>query len=140
MAYRRSTYPGGRPLKYKTVEELQAKIDQYFEDCDNFMLKTYDGEGKEVFKHQPKPYTITGLALALNMARQDLLNYQNREPFEAVVTHAKLRCENYAEQQLFTNRNTAGVIFNLKNNYGYKDKQDIEAEVTQTIKVTPPEF
>ena len=22
-----------RPLKYKTVDELQAAIDQYFEDC-----------------------------------------------------------------------------------------------------------
>ena len=140
MAYKKTGNPVGRPLKYKSAEEMQILIDKYFEDCDNYMFKTYDEEGNEVFKHQPKPYTITGLGLALNLSRQDLLQYQGRKEFADTVKRAKQRCENYAEEQLFRQGNTAGVIFNLKNNYGYKDKQEVEAEVSQTIKITPPKF
>ena len=33
-----------RPLKYKTVDELQTAIDQYFEDCDGKPLLNDDGE------------------------------------------------------------------------------------------------
>ena len=32
-----------RPLKYKTVDELQAAIDQYFEDCKGKTLLDDDG-------------------------------------------------------------------------------------------------
>lgn len=130
----------GRPLKYKTAEDMQKVIDKYFEDCDNYHFKTYDENGNEIYKHAPKPYTITGLALALDLCRQDLLNYQGKKEFHDTVKRAKQRCENYAEEQLFRQGNCAGVIFNLKNNYGYKDKQEVEAEVSQTIKVTPPKF
>lgn len=114
----------GRPLKYQTVEELERLVQQYFIDCDA----------------NEKPYTISGLALALNMSRQDLLNYQAKAEFVDTIKTAKQRCENYAEEQLFRSGNVAGVIFNLKNNYGYKDKQEVEAEVSQTIKVIPPTF
>lgn len=130
----------GRPRKYKSVDELQSKIDSYFHNCDNYHIKTFNEDGEEVYKHQPKPYTISGLALALDMSRQDLLNYQNRTEFFDTIKKAKQRCEVYAEEQLFTAKNTAGVIFNLKNNYNYKDKQEVEAEVSQTIKITPPKF
>ena len=130
----------GRPLKYKTPEELQVLIDKYFDDCDNHHIKTYDDEGNEILKHQPKPYTITGLALSLDLTRQDLLNYQGKKEYQDTIKRAKQRCELYAEEQLFRQGNVTGVIFNLKNNYGYKDKQEVEAEVSQTIKVTPPKF
>lgn len=130
----------GRPLKYKSAEEMQRLIDKYFEDCDNNIIKTYDEEGNEVYKHRPRPYTITGLALSLGLTRQDLLNYQGKREYQDTIKKAKQRCENYAEEQLFRQGNVAGVIFNLKNNYGYKDKQDVEAEVSQSIKVIPPNF
>ena len=140
MAYKKTGRPPGRPLKYQSVDDMQVLIDKYFEDCDNHHYKTYDEDGNEIYKHAPKPYTITGLALALDMSRQDLLNYQGKREFFDAIRKAKQRCENYAEEQLFRQGNCTGVIFNLKNNYGYKDKQEVEAEVSQTIKVTPPKF
>ena len=99
----------GRPLKFKTVKELQGKIDKYFESC----------------KKENRPLTITGLALALDTNRQTLLNYEERDEFFDTIKKAKLMCENFAEESLFTARQVAGTIFNLKNNYGWKDKQDI---------------
>lgn len=101
---------GGRPLKFKTVKELQEKIDAYFEDCDK----------------NDRPLTITGLALALDTTRDILIAYEERDGFSNAIKKAKQRCQAFAEEQLFTNRNTAGVIFNMVNNYGWRNKQDVD--------------
>lgn len=107
----------GRPLKYNSVEELQVLIDEYFKECDE----------------KDRPYTTTGLALALDMTRQMLIEYQGREEFQDTIKKAKLKVESYAEQQLFKGGNTAGVIFSLKNNYNWVDKQEIKADVDTDI-------
>lgn len=99
----------GQPPKFKTVEELDKKIQAYFAEC----------EEKE------KPYTISGLALALDVDRKTIVNYSNKEQFFPTIKKARAKCENYAEEQLFVGRNTAGIIFNLKNNYSWKDQQDV---------------
>ena len=101
-------HAGGRPPKYTEAEEMQKKIDKYFEDC----------------KLNNRPYTITGLGLALDMSRQDLINYSKKEKFFDTIKKAKMRVENYLEERLINDTSATGIIFNLKNNYGWKDKQE----------------
>lgn len=101
-------HAGGRPPKYKKKEEIQELIDKYFCDCDK----------------NDEPYTVTGLALALNISRQDLINYSNKEEFFDTIKKAKLKVENYLEKRLIKDNSCTGIIFNLKNNYGWKDKQE----------------
>ena len=101
-------HAGGRPPKYTKVEEIQEKIDKYFEECEL----------------NNKPYTITGLGLALDMSRQDLINYSKKDEFFDTIKKAKMRVENYLEERLINDTSTTGIIFNLKNNYGWKDKQE----------------
>lgn len=103
----------GRPKKYKNKEELQKKIDEYFSFCDE----------------KEKPYTICGLALAIDLDRKSLLNYSEDEEFFRTIKKAKQKCEAYAEEQLYLGKNTAGVIFNMKNNYNWKDKTEQELTV-----------
>ena len=103
---------GGRPKKYKTAAEMQIEIDLYFADCDA----------------REKPYTICGLANALGMDRKTVLEYQKQDKFCNTIKKAKMKCQQYAEEYLFAGRNVAGAIFNMKNNYGWKDKT--EQEVT----------
>lgn len=104
----------GRPLKYESVKEMQKDIDKYFEECD---------ENK-------KPYTVSGLAYALDTNRQTLLNYEEKEEFFDTIKKAKAKIEVYNEEMLYNKEvPTTGIIFNLKNNYGWKDKQEIEADV-----------
>ncbi len=119
----------GRPRKFETVEELQTAIDTYFESCfEEFTVALKDDEGKKtgerLIKKQVEPFTITGLAIALDTTRQGLLNYEGREEFYDTIKKAKVRCENYAEKSLFGN-NATGPIFNLINNYGWKNTQHI---------------
>ena len=104
---------GGRPMKFKTPKEIEDKANEYFKKCDI----------------DEKPYTITGLAIALDTDRQTLINYENRDEFFDTIKKVKQKVENYAEERLFTGNNTAGVIFNLKNNYGWVDKQEVDANV-----------
>lgn len=101
-------HAGGRPPKYTEAEEMQKKIDKYFIECDL----------------NKKPYTITGLGLALDMSRQDLINYSKKEKFFDTIKKAKMRVENYLEERLINDSSATGIIFNLKNNYGWKDKQE----------------
>ena len=121
-------HAGGRPPKYTNAEEIQKKIDEYFNSCftilrdegGNIMLD-YDGN---VRKRQIKPFTITGLGLALGMSRQDLINYSKKDEFFDTIKKAKMRVENYLEEKLISDGSSTGIIFNLKNNYGWKDKQE----------------
>ncbi|RDH76352.1 hypothetical protein DVS77_21600 [Mycolicibacterium moriokaense] len=171
MADSKLKHPGGRPLKFKSVAELRKKIDAYFSQCDPHMVeitewvqaRTKDGKLKKdknglnylvqvthkVMTDQV-PYTITGLALALNTSRETLLDYEsgNRDKkeddegydpdvakFSDTIKRAKLRCEQFNEQMLFSSTPT-GSIFNLKNNYGWKDK--IEQDLTSNGETIAP--
>lgn len=101
---------GGRPKKYTEVEIMQQKIDKYFEGCNK----------------NNEPYTVTGLCLALDICRDTLAEYAKKEEFSDTIKKAKLKVENYLERHLITDSSTTGIIFNLKNNFGWTDKQQLE--------------
>jgi len=96
----------GRPLKFKSVEELQEKIDAYFAKC----------------KEDKEPLTITGLGLAVGLSRKQLIEYTGKKEFRNTIKTAKRKVENYAEIQLFK-ANPTGPIFALKN-FGWTDKKE----------------
>jgi hypothetical protein len=107
----------GRPPKYDTPEQMQAAIDQYFATDAYIEI----GEGK---MYAP---TVEGLAFALNLSRQGLCEYGDKDAFSDTIKRAKQRIAIALEQRLYGQAVT-GAIFNLKNNFGWKDKT--EQEVT----------
>ncbi|MBR4973292.1 MAG: hypothetical protein IKY45_02375 [Clostridia bacterium] len=110
----------GRPKKYESAEAMQKDIDKYFADCDE----------------KGRPYTVSGLAYALGTTRRTLLDYQEKDDFSHTIKNAKTKIELFNEEMLYSKDvSTTGVIFNLKNNYGWKDKQEIEAEVNSEVKI-----
>lgn len=109
-----------RPCKIDDPKKLEKNIEKYFLQCD---------ENK-------KPYTVTGLAVSLGTTRMSLLRYKKeqltslpvdtREEISYLLDMAKSKCELYAQEQLFRNGNTTGIIFNLKNNHdGWIEKSEI---------------
>ena len=97
----------GRPPKYRSREEIEALIEQYFKDCKGRILKDRDGTpildkaGRPVILDRHPP-TVTGLALALGFTnRLSLLSYQGKAEFQTAITRAKSRVEQYAEERLF---------------------------------------
>jgi hypothetical protein len=104
----KSKNPVGRPLKFKSAQEMQEIGDKYFAQRAAESL----------------PFTITGLAIALGTTRESLCEYEERPGFVDTIKGLKARCQDFAETKLFGN-NPTGSIFWLKN-YGWKDKQEVE--------------
>ena len=139
--------PAGRPPKYKTPKEMQRIIDLYFLACK--VNKSADSVGKELLKglnkkdsgliefiedHVP---TVSGLAYTLGMSTEAFRNYEEKDKFLATVKRAKQRIEISLEQRLAGN-NVTGSIFNLKNNFGWKDKT--EQDITSGGKTISNDF
>jgi hypothetical protein len=118
--------PAGRPLKFKTNQDLETAIKGYFEGCwGEKQVRNKKGEVVTTYRAQIKPYTITGLAVALDTTRETLLDYEDREEYSDTIKRAKMQCHQFAEESLFGS-NATGPIFNLKNNYGWRDKTETD--------------
>lgn len=112
-------HAGGRPLKFKSAEELQVKIDTYFDECD----KT--GEF----------YTMSGLAYALETDRALLCRYENKDEFYNTIKNAKRKIESQFEQRALNGQyNPTIAIFLMKNNFNYVDRQEQEVVVKEKSK------
>lgn len=127
----------GRPPFYTSVEDLQQKIDGYFEYIKGETQEVVKGSKyneckgahvdikETIFVRPPERPTITGLALFLGFtSRQAIMNYEEKPEFVDAIKTAKLRIEAAYEQAIF-NGNAAGPIFALKN-FGWTDKQEID--------------
>lgn len=100
----------GRPRAFKSVEEVEEKIKAYFNYCDE----------------KEKPYTMSGLAYYLEIDRKTLLNYSKNEEYFHTIKKARDRVQMQLEECLYRLGNNSGVIFNLKNNFDWKDKMEVE--------------
>jgi hypothetical protein len=100
-------HPGGRPLIFETPDDLKTAVDLYFASAD-------------------KRITLAGLALALDIDRQTLYNYAERDEFFDIIKKARERVEAAYEDRLIYENNPTGVIFALKNmNWQDKTQQDL---------------
>jgi hypothetical protein len=133
----------GRPPKFNNSEEMQQIIDAYFDKCKPDYEKDNEGKILVTTKGIPiiklNPPTITGLALALGfVSRQSMYDYEKNEEFTYTIKNARLRCENWVENNLLSgNIAPASGIFALKN-YGWRDNFGItnsEGGELNTIKI-----
>ena len=113
----------GKPPKFKTVEEMQEKIDAYFKDCEGHPLCGSDGEpilnkwGEAVIVGA-RPLTMSGLANALGFeSRFSLRYYKGKPAFRSAITRAQSRIEQYTEERLFDKDGSNGAKFSLQNNF-----------------------
>lgn len=95
----------GRPPKYKTKEELNEVVEDYFTDCDSRKKKT----------------TLPGLIYHLGYAsRQSYYDLEKNPEFSYILKKARMKLE---EGHLIYGR--AMDIFVLKNHYEYVDKTEV---------------
>lgn len=103
--------PAGRPKLFNNKEEVEEKINKYFEYCEECQ----------------KPYTMSGLAYFLEVSRQTLVNYSNEEEFFDTIKKARAKVQMQLEENALMNKaNPTFTIFNLKNNFGWKDNVEVE--------------
>lgn len=126
--------PGGRPPRFKSKEEMQAKIDAYYAYCAGRVLTDADGapvldkQGRPVMV-DTHPITMGGMARFLGFSsRQSFLNYRAKKEFMDTTTRARARCEEYAEERLYDIEGSKGAQFSLRCNFGWDDKVIEEAD------------
>lgn len=111
MQEKNGYYGNTNAMKYKTQEELQKGIDKYFTQCDE----------------SQKPYTMSGLAYSLGIDRVTLINYGKNDLFFTLIKEAKDRVQAQLEENaLMGKSNSTFTIFNLKNNYGWRDTVEVK--------------
>lgn len=141
-----------RPRKYKTGKQLERAIDAYFASISRtVVLKEsvptgrYTEKGRPIMEQVPMlndageeitrleyvvPPSMGDLCLWLGISRETWNTYcdPNMHPeFLDTTTRARARVEAYLEQQLVTReKSVQGIIFNLQNNYGWKEKKELD--------------
>ena len=102
---------GGRPLKFPDPNEFARLIDDFFIHCKE------NGE---------KP-TIEHMAAYMDTTNDVLLDYVNKsEEYSVPYKKAKQKCLDWLINDGLNAKNPAMHIFLAKNNYGYKDKQEVD--------------
>ena len=102
--------PAGRKKKYTPIT-LKNKIIDYFA-----MIKAMD-----------KPPTVSGLMIHLKMHRDQFYCYADYPEFRPIMEQTKLLIENWAEEKIVLSKyNPSGLIFVLKNRFGWKDLTSVE--------------
>jgi len=106
---------GGRPMIWKDPIELSNLIADYFNSTE-------------------RP-TLAGLAVFLEIDRQTLYNYKERDEFFDIIKKATAKVESIYEERAIYDNNPTGVIFALKN-MGWKDRTDITTNDKEMV--SPP--
>lgn len=131
---------GGRPPKFENTKEgvnkFSLKIQEYFDACDmSYRYSGVEGNLKKVYT--PRPYTLSGLAEALDMDLETLRNYSKKNKFFGTVEKAKRQVHRFQEEKLFNKDSSGGAQFALKNNFSrvWRDKTEVEKTGTPDVAV-----
>lgn len=141
--------------KFNSPEHLEALCNEYFASCDGVLYNHKTGRpylDKDGFPvvGQIKPYTVSGLALFLDISTENLKRYEkgimdsigfeesDKLEYSRVVRRARQRIEAYAEYRLYDRDGYNGARFVLDNAFNWISQRE-QAEIehlrkTDTLK------
>lgn len=134
-----------RPPKFNKKDDLRKAVDAYFDSISRHRFLT-EADGEEIRNDAGDavvviewlvPPSETSLCMKLGITKKTWCNYAHNDKLKAVVEYAKARIEEYLEQQLMTRKNVRGIIFNLQNNYGWREKTEVEVGEQTRKQMTP---
>lgn len=126
--------PWGRPPKFNSVEELEQIISKYFDSIseerqvghynkDNEFEPTLNKLWEPIYStYYHEIPSILWMCEYIWIHRDTLLEYEKKTGFSDTIKKYKARVERYNADSLFREKNVTGIIFNLKNNFGWEDK------------------
>lgn len=146
----------GRPRKY-TGRTLKKAVERYFRritkeetvtvakptgELDRYghpvmeMVPAVNQLGEEVKElRYLVPPTIGGLCIDLGISGSTWAEYGKREEFSEAVAYARGRIMAYLQRELLerSGRDVKGVMFDLQNNHGYREKVDLSTREQELL-------
>jgi len=103
--------PMGRPPHFKNSEALKEAFNSYAKET----------------KEKELPLTLSGFCVYVNSYKQLFMEYADKPEFSTTIKEIRNIVENDIEAGILINKyNATAGIFNLKNNFGWKDKIETE--------------
>jgi hypothetical protein len=136
----KGTNPVGRPPKYKTPQELQAKIDEYFRNCDEGKIVTRLNKRLEVVTYTQRiPYLLCDLAYHLGFAdRHAISDYKGRsDEFNTVISRARTKCEGDLARgsiQGEYDAKSTGLVLSATHGYSVKTQIDLGSKMEDALR------
>lgn len=140
----------GRPKKYGK-KALSEAVDRYFDSISRDVpvmerrdTGRRDDKGHTIYEQVPVknklgepamateyivPPTVGGLCEFLGIHRSTWAEYcdSDQHPeFSDTTTRARGRMRAWCESELLTRKDVKGIIFNLQNNYDYKERHEVD--------------
>jgi hypothetical protein len=144
--------PAGRPLKFSSPEQLEGLIKDYFDSITISVPRTKQNTNpdKDVDDDFREPIlnnlweqiidtewvsipSILWLCEYLDIHRSTLIEYEEMNEFSNTIKKAKQIIEKYNSEQLYRKEQVTGIIFNLKNNFDWKDKSEVDNNTKVTM-------
>lgn len=144
--------PAGRPTKFSSPEQLEKLIKEYFDSItisiprtkpntnpdkdvdDDFKEPILNNLGEQIIDTEWASIpSILWLCEYLDIVRNTLSDYESKPDYSDTIKKAKTRIEKYNAEQLYRKEQVTGIIFNLKNNFDWKDKTESEVKMTAQI-------
>ncbi len=143
--------------KYKTAKQLRTAVDRYIRKNSRILPRTeevwsgeLDDKGHRVmtlnaiqaedgstieYRAWAIPPNVGGLCRELGISRQTWADYCNREKhpeFAEVVQDVQDMMQTWLEEELLTrpDKELKGIIFNLENNYRYRNHVEVHGVST----------
>jgi hypothetical protein len=129
----------GRPRKVQSPTVMIESYLEYIDKCASHTVGTLNNKG--TLTNVPKPIvpTVEGFAHSLGMMATSLWEYEEYPEFSDTLKSIKADITARKKIALLNGEgNTTGLIFDLKCNEGWRDKQVIEheGEITVTMNLS----
>lgn len=142
---RRPKYSGQKSA-FNSPIKLQEAVDEYFDSCFGFMYDKngnikYDRNGEPI-RYQNKPFTVSGLALAIGVSTKTLNRYCTgnfdiefdddpmTKTYKQILVEAKQKIESFAESRLYDKEGQLGARFVLDSSFGWCTQKE-QAEIQE---------
>lgn len=119
----------GRPLKIDSAERMAELYREYIAKCAAHTVPTLNNKGGLTDVPKPIVPTVEGFAHHCGMMINSLWEYEQYVGFSETLKSIKADIASRKKIALLNGEgNTTGLIFDLKCNEGWRDKQVIEHE------------
>jgi hypothetical protein len=139
----------GRWKKYKTAEDFESAVESYFNGITYLREMRYpdvwlnggwvkgdpilglDGEPMTMQEYIYTP-SMCDLENYLMISRETMSNYRERKGYRDAIEDAERRIKAYKLRLLDdpSNKNSRGLIFDLENNHGMRERRDDTVSMT----------